>query len=185
MHRMLGIALALVAACGDGYVPDLAPNGGDAAVPNDGGPDAGTDPREPEAVTLDGVYSVPVSEPVLEPFATQPVAVDWREANGRYRMDYDFPTDFTGVSQRVSLTGRLTADGTIELAGDLGSASCEPDPSGIGFVCTERIPQMRFDLERLQRDFERRGLPAGEIARRIEVASFFQSDPIGILSFAP
>lgn len=185
MHRMLGIALALVAACGDGDVPDLAPNGGDAAVPNDREPDAGTDPGDSEAVRLDGVYSVPVGDPGLEPFASQPVVVDWRDANGQYRMDYDFPTDFTGVSQRVSFTGRLSGDGTIQLAGDLGSASCEPDPSGTGFVCTERFPQMRFDLDRLQRDFERRGLPAGDIARRIEVASFFQSDPIGILSFAP
>lgn len=182
-HRLLGLVLALVVACGDNNVPELATDGGsDAAIPNDPG-DAATDPGESEALRLDGVYSVPVTEPSLEPFASQPVVVDWRETNGRYRMDYDFPTDLTGVSQRVSFEGSLTRDGTIQLFGDLGSASCEPDPLGTSFVCAERFPQMAFDLERLQRDFERRGLPAHEIAQRIEVASFFQSDPIGILSF--
>ncbi|MBW2376912.1 MAG: hypothetical protein JRF55_13150 [Deltaproteobacteria bacterium] len=78
----------------------------------------------------------------------------------------------------------MTPEGTIQLVGDLGSASCEPDVLGSGFVCTERFPQMAFDMERLQRDLERRGLPADEVARRIEVATFFQSDPIGILTFA-
>jgi len=46
------------------------------------------------------------------------------------------------------------------------------------------LPQMAFDLERLQRDLERRGLPTEEIARRLEVATLSQSDPIGILSFS-
>jgi len=43
---------------------------------------------------------------------------------------------------------------------------------------------MAFDLERLQRDLERRGLPTEEIARRLEVATLSRSDPIGILSFS-
>ena len=165
-HSILGFALALVVACGDPNVPELATDGGS------------------DDIRLDGVYSVPVSEPSLEPFASQPVVVDWRETNGRYRMDYDFPSDLTGVSQRVSFEGSLTGDGTIQLTGDLGSASCESDPLGTSFVCIERFPQLAFDLERLERDFERRGLPADEIAQRIEVARLFQSDPIGILSFA-
>lgn len=186
------IALLLLAACGDTSAVDLTGDG-DAAVPNEPGMDAGVDPGnesmggEPsdgEAIRLDGVYTVPVTEPSLEPFASQPVVLDWREANEEFRMDYDFPTDLTGVSQRVSLEGGLTREGTIELAGDLGSATCTPDASRTTFVCTERLPQMAFDLQRLQRDFERRGLPSSEIARRLEVARVFQSDPIGILEFA-
>jgi len=43
---------------------------------------------------------------------------------------------------------------------------------------------MAFDLERLERDLQRRGLPADEIARRLEVATVFQSYPIGVLSFS-
>lgn len=184
-YRTLGIAVVFLVACGEGSAPELGTDGeGEPAVFNDPAMDAAIDPGDDEAARLDGVYSVPVTEPSLEPFASQPVVVDWRELNGQYRMDYDFPTDFTGVSQRVSFEGGVTREGTIQLLGDLGSASCEPDALGIGFVCTERFPQMAFDMERLQRDLERRGLPADEVARRIEVATFFQSDPIGILTFA-
>ena len=43
---------------------------------------------------------------------------------------------------------------------------------------------MAFDLERLERDLQRRGLPADEIARRLEVATVFQSYPIVVLSFS-
>jgi len=186
-HITLGLALALLIACGDANMPALPTDGGSGeAVPGDPGSatDAGTDPGDAEVGSFDGTYSVPVNDPVLEPFASVPVVLDWREANGEYRLDYDFPTDLTGVSQRVSFEGSLTRDGTIQLSGDLGSASCESDTSGTSFMCTERFPQMAFDLERLQRDLERRGLPADEIARRIEVASVFRSDPIGILVFA-
>lgn len=162
---MLGTALALFAACGDSD------------------PDSNIDPGEAEAVTIDGVYSVPVSDPALEPFASQPVVLDWRDSGGRYRLDYDFPSDLTGTSQRVSFEGARDPAGMIQLTGALGTATCEASSSGSGFICTERFPQMTFDLERLQRDLERRGLPENEIARRLEVATFFQSDPIGILSF--
>ncbi len=183
----LSLVLLLLVACGDPSA-ELT-TAGDAAVPNDPRIDAGidpgvVDPGDGEAIRLDGVYTVPVTEPSLEPFASQPVVLDWREANGEYRMDYDFPTDLTGVSQRVAFEGSLTRDGTIQLTGDLGSATCEPDASGTHFVCTERFSDIAFDLPRLQRDFERRGLSAAEITRRLEVATLFQSDPIGILEFA-
>jgi hypothetical protein len=166
MTATLAAALALLAACGDSV------------------PDTGADPGETEPVTLDGVYSVPVPDPALEPYASQPVVLEWRDDNGRYRLDYDFPSDLTGTSQRVAFEGFREPGGTIRLSGSLGTATCEASPSGSGFLCTERFPRMVFDLERLQRDLERRGLPPNEIARRLEVAAFFQSDPIGILSFS-
>jgi len=183
---VLVIVLTLSTACGDGATSSIDADTplGDMS-PSDPSPemDAGVFPAEAEAVTVDGTYSVPVTDPLLEPFASQPVVVDWRDSNGQYRLDYDFPTDLTGVSQRVSFEGVRTGDGPILLDGDLGSASCSPATVGAGLVCMERFPQLAFDLDRLQRDLERRGLPSDEIARRIEVATFFQSDPIGILSF--
>jgi hypothetical protein len=162
-HLMIGmvLALALVVACGGSTGDD-----------------------EAESVTLDGLYRVPVSDESLLPFATQAVVLDWRERNGEYRLDYDFPVELTGISQRVSFEGQAAQDGSIQFVGDLGSASCTADPVGSGFLCTERFPQLQFDLERLQRDFEQRGLPSLEIARRLQVASIFQSDPIGVLSFS-
>lgn len=188
MKTMLGVALALLAACGDGAVSTLdADAGPDGFVPAEdagAGPTNPADSTENEAVTLDGVYSVPVPDPSLEPFSSQPVVLDWRDNNGQYRLDYDFPTDLTGVSQRIAFEGVRTPDGTILLSGDVGSASCELSSAGDGLVCTERFSEMSFDLERLQRDLERRGLPSNEVARRLEVAAFFKNDPIGILVFS-
>ena len=188
-----GILAVLLGACGDSAVSSLdldagpdANNPNNPEQPSDGGSDPGVAPREPEAeaVRVDGDYSVPVDDPSLEPFASQSVVVDWRDSNGQYRLDYDFPADLTGVTQRVVFDGARAPDGTILLSGDLGSASCGASTAGDGFVCTERFPQMAFDLERLERDLQRRGLPADEVARRLEVATFFQSDPIGVLSFS-
>lgn len=182
IQATLGAALALLVGCGDGSTAEPATDLGMEPDPsNQAGPDAGA--ISDEAIKVDGVYSVPVDEPALEPYASQPVIVDWRATNGQYRMDYDFPADLTGLSQRVAFEGRLTAAGSIELSGDLGTASCEPSASGSGFRCTERFPQMEFDLERLQRELERRGLSPEEVARRLAVATFFESDPIGILVF--
>ena len=180
-------ALLLLVACGDASQPALDPGvGPDEPSPDDPPAmpaDAG-ERGEAEAVRLDGVYSVPVDDPSLAPYASQPVVLDWRDGNDQIRLDYDFPTDLTGVSQRVSFDGVRAADGTIELQGELGSATCEPSAPAGTIVCTERFPLMTFDLERLQRDLERRGLTTEEIARRLEVAALFQSDPIGILEFA-
>ncbi|MDH3726912.1 MAG: hypothetical protein OER77_05230 [Myxococcales bacterium] len=181
--------LLLAAACGDSGKPGLSNMGAggsegstpDIATPVGGG---GTGAGEDGSITVDGLYTVPVDDASLSPFATQPVRLDWRERNGEFRLNYDFPEELTGISQRVSFEGRAAQDGSIELTGDLGSASCSADPTGSGFVCTERFPQIQFDLERLERDFEQRGLPALEIARRLEVASIFQSDPIGVLTFS-
>lgn len=186
----LGVSLMFLAACGGSSVSPLNPNpdaaGPDGGLPNDPGAalDAGSTPGESEAVTVDGIYSVPVTDASLEPFASQPVVLDWRDSNGEYRLDYDFPAELTGVSQRVAFEGVRAPGGTIQLTGALGSASCEPSSSGAELVCTERFTQMAFDLERLERDLQRRGLSAGDVERRLEVAAFFQSDPIGILSFS-
>lgn len=188
-HLIVPMLLLLAAACGEGGEPGLSSTGaggGEGSIPDTTAPigDAGTGGGEDESITVAGLYTVPVDDASLSPFATQPVLLDWRERNGKYQLDYDFPEELTGVSQRVSFEGQPAQDGSIELAGDLGSASCSADPTGAGFVCTERFPQLEFDLARLERDFEQRGLPAIEIARRLEVASILQSDPIGVLSFS-
>ncbi|MDH3199478.1 MAG: hypothetical protein OEM15_01160 [Myxococcales bacterium] len=181
--------LSLAVACGESGDPSLSATGaggGDGAIPDATASvgDGGTGGGEDGFVTVDGLYTVPVDDASLSPFATQPVLLDWRARNGEYRLDYDFPVELTGLSQRVSFEGQAQPDGSIELVGDLGSASCSADPTGARFVCTERFPQLEFDLTRLARDFEQRGLSAIEIARRLEVASIFQSDPIGVLSFS-
>ncbi len=184
----IGMLLLLAAACGESGEPgssSTGAGGGDGSNPDTAAPvgDAGTG-GEDGSITVDGLYTVPVDDPSLSPFATQPVVLDWRERNGDYRLDYDFPEELTGISQRVSFEGQAAQDGSIELVGDLGSASCSADPTGSGFVCTERFPQIQFDLDRLERNFEQQGLSPLEIARRLEVAAIFQSDPIGILSFS-
>jgi len=181
--------LLLAAACGESGEPSISntgAGGGEGSIPDAAAPvgDAGTGGGEDESITVDGLYTVPVDDASLSPFATQTVLLDWGERNGEYRLDYDFPEELTGISQRVSFEGQTAQDGSIELVGDLGSASCSADPTGAGFVCTERFPQLEFDLDRLERNFEQRGLSALEIARRLEVASIFQSDPIGVLSFS-
>lgn len=190
MHKefLIIVSLLLLAvACGDSGEPGLSNTGAGGtggSIPDATAPVGGAGGVEDGSITVDGLYTVPVDDASLTPFATQPVLLDWRDRNGEFRMDYDFPEELTGISQRVSFEGRAAQDGTIELLGDLGSASCSADSTGSGFVCTERFPQIEFDLARLARDFEQRGMSALEIARRLEVATIFQSDPIGVLSFS-
>ncbi len=181
--------LLLATACGESSDPGISSTGaggGEGSIPDTAAPvgDTDTGDGEDDSITVDGLYTVPVDDASLAPFATQPVRLDWRDRNGEYRLDYDFPEELTGISQRVSFEGRAAGDGSIQLLGALGSASCSADPTGSGFVCTERFSGIQIDLDRLERDFEQRGLSALEIARRLEVASIFQSDPIGVLSFS-
>lgn len=155
--RCLGtaMAVAMAMACGGDGAGDAAPVG------------------------ADGVYFVPPRSAASE-YAVQDVA--WRVAGSVARLDYTLPRMLVGSSRRVSLEG-VAGVGPIALTGPLGAATCTLAPSaGVALRCEERFPGIAVDLAGVRREAER--VDAANVQARVDAATRFSIEPIGVLEVA-
>lgn len=130
-----------------------------------------------------GIYRVPVAEG-LDPWATYPVDGIEVEREGDYiKIEYMFPSWLAGEVQQVELEGVFTGtEASFPVtAGAMGSGAC--DVSGPRFVCTENLPGVAVNLEKAKANMRAAGLPADEVAQRLQVTEAFSVDPIGIVEF--
>jgi hypothetical protein len=159
---------------GDGVT---AGSGGDSSGAG-GGAGSSSDQRSSSAS-----YFVPVPEELM-PWATYPVGgVVVRQDGDNLEIRYGFPRWLNGVRARIVLTG-VSPEGTTTFevsAGELGTGTCTRD--GARFECAEVLPGLEVDRDGARKEMEGAGLPAEEIAKRLDVTDSFAADPIGVLTF--
>lgn len=147
------------------------------------------DSREPEATredalsadALQGEYAVPV-EPSLAAVASNPVSVKFRiENSGAVRLQYDLPPVLVGAGKRIDLTGVTGADGTTQLSGAAGTATCTTDVAG-DVRCVERLSGVAFDAVAVATALDRASISGVERMQRLDVSQRFSVDPLGVLT---
>ena len=125
-------------------------------------------------------YRVPV-ESALEPAAEFALReASWKVVEGTAELEYDLPLGLVGGLLKVNLEGPFNAaTGTAELSGPVGTGSC----SVVGDIvsCVEHftglgpLPLSMDEVERIAMlEYD------GPVQDRIDVASIFAIDPIGI-----
>lgn len=158
----------LLAACGS----DPDPAGGGDPVPHANG-------------DFPGVYIVPtIDDPALAAAAVFPLDhVEWSVTGGIATLHYDLPPGLVGGDLDVTLTGPIEpGQRVVYLSGPVGTGvctatgklvSCREEFTGLGTlpISTDVIAQ-RAALEY-----------PGPVDHRLEVASQFASDPIGVADF--
>ncbi len=156
----------------------------DGVLPGD--PDPTVQPGDPVPMTSGafvGAYRVPVSAD-LTAAATYPVEhVDWTVAAGVATLHYDLPVGLVGGPLSVTFAGPISATSReVTLTSGSGSATCVATASVITchevFANLGVLPLSMAEVERMAAlEY------AGPIAHRVQVASQFSADPIGIVDF--
>ena len=129
-------------------------------------------------------YRVPTDNAGLVEAATYPLAeVHWIVSGDIATLEYDLPVGLVGGELEILLTGRIDpASDVVELSSAQGTGTCTA--SGAIVSCTEvfanlgALPISTTVVEQ-QAALEYNG-PA---AHRLELATLFASDPIGIADF--
>ena len=125
-----------------------------------------------------GLYSIPVDDPALKPFATVAIYNIRRvAADGQIELTYPIPAVLTGLRQDVVLTGSSAGN---ELSGPAGQSSCISHETRV--ECDMLLGGLEFDQEGLRVGLQQIGLLPDEIEARLRVAELFQADPIGVLT---
>lgn len=137
-------------------------------------------PEPAHADIAGAVYSVPVPAH-LEPYADYPLEdVSLCRTGAVLELGYSLPALLLGKKTRVSFGGTVDpASDHYELSGDDGTASC--DRVDRSWSCTETFVGLTVDLEEVAK--EASDLDPVEAAARLDVATIFGGDPIGILDF--
>lgn len=202
VHRALitaAVAALALSACGESNAPPLdtdaaaRSDGGaplDGATLADSGPeldgslapvDAATTPLDagldlPLVSYLRGIYYVPDRTDVSTYSVPE---VTWSLFRGQATLSYNLPRMLVGGSERVALSGPISADGTTAtLTGPTATGTCTVAPSGMPVSCTERFTGITVDLVRV-RDRALVEDPT-RVDARVAVATRFSGDPIGV-----
>jgi hypothetical protein len=126
-------------------------------------------------------YSVPVDSADLEPWSHYAVAAAGAKVkNGTITFHYPFPNFISGKQQFVELVGPFTAGQThVDVsAGAMGTGTC--DLADEIWSCHEHLPGMKVSATVARRAMTAAGMPAAQIAKRLQVTERFSVDPIGI-----
>jgi hypothetical protein len=149
----------------------------DAMAATDGGGASRAAATNPRVYYFEGVYFVPERSEV----SSYPVdEAKWVIDGQRVRLAYNLPRMLVGQSERVDMTGTLSADGTsASLSGPLGTATCDIDGDGLLRSCLEQFVGIEVDLERVRR-LAAEDDPAN-VQARVDVSRRFSTDPIGVI----
>jgi hypothetical protein len=148
------------------------------AAADDG--ELGTDVA-PLTFTLPGSYSVPVSDPSLESQATNPVTIKVKRVAGTVRVHYSLPAQLVGSDLvSIDLQGPDTGD-TLYLTGPMGVGTCTGALPPGTLTCNETFGPIAVNLDGVRQTAIADGLSATETDKRVEVATRFAMDPIGIM----
>ncbi|MCA9645831.1 MAG: hypothetical protein H6718_21050 [Polyangiaceae bacterium] len=140
-------------------------------------PDGSLEPPHPD---LSGSYSVPVSAN-LEAYAAYPVGdISICRTETTIELGYSLPALLVGKKTRVDFSGGVDPSATQHvLSGKDGTATC--NRIGKAWSCLEHFMGIEVDLQRVAD--EAAALSPAEAQGRIDVATVFQGDPIGVLEF--
>jgi hypothetical protein len=93
---------------------------------------------------------------------------------------YKLPVLLVGHDVNISFDGLWNpASGTYELTGPNGTASCSA--AGTSWECREVLNGIQIDIQGLTQQLQ--GVPAADAQGRLDVATQFGQDPIGVLQF--
>jgi hypothetical protein len=146
-----------------------------SADPGDGVVDPGVGPH-----AYRGTYEVPISPELRDAARFEVDEIEWSVIEGTARLAYKLPVGLVGTSLRVDFVGPLDlASGKGELTGEAGSSACTVGEPHV--VCKETMPGLlpiEVDFDRVRKLAEREY--PGPAQDRVDVATTFMNDPIGV-----
>ena len=128
-----------------------------------------------------GMYRVPTTEGLASASTFTVPRVDWTIEAGIARLDYPLPVGLVGGDLSIRLEGSIEPGATeVVLVDEVGTGTCVASASIV--TCSERfldlgtLPISLAVVEQIAA-----AEYAGPAAHRIQVASQFASDPIGVV----
>ncbi|NVB82895.1 MAG: hypothetical protein HOV81_31245 [Kofleriaceae bacterium] len=157
---------------------------GCANDPDQPTPNGGVDPLPVTTGHYVGLYRVPTVTPDLEAAATFPIdSADWIISGDTVTLHYDLPIGLVGGDVEVTLTGTFAAGAkSVDVSGPAGTGACTRDANIV--TCLETftgLGTLPVSMEVVERAAT--AGYAGPTQDRIDVATVFGSDPIGVLEF--
>jgi hypothetical protein len=149
------------------------------------GSPAGADPVPLQSGDFRGKYVVPtVTDPALAQAAVFFVDhVEWSVAAGVVTLRYDLPLGLVGGTVDVRLSGSIEPGQTVvHVSGAAGTGVCTA--SGTAVSCREEFTNLGVLPVSIDVVAQRAAIEyAGPVDHRLQVASEFASDPIGVVEF--
>lgn len=121
-------------------------------------------------------YRIPVA-PELGSFATFHFSAKIEEDGGVVSLRYTLPLELTGVPNRVRLSGRVQADGSVFLKGPLAEGKC------IDSMCELRYRNLQIDAAAVENLLRLSSRTPEEFALRWQMTQRWNEDPFGVLRF--
>lgn len=127
-----------------------------------------------------GIYSIPVEDPALEPYAEFPVKFrsDVYDSDPNL-LEFPLPVELVGVPTTIRME-KQEDPAAVTYVGDGAEGTCQR--SGRWLVCRMSFTGLPFDPAAAEAAIDAR-FGAGEAPLRKQVASVFRSQPIGILKY--
>lgn len=128
-----------------------------------------------------GTYRVPTTEALAAASEFAVPRVDWIVSDGIARLDYPLPVGLVGGSLSIRLEGPIEPGATeVLLVDEVGTGTCVASASTV--TCSERfldlgaLPISLAIVEEIAA-----AEYAGPAAHRLQIATQFASDPIGVV----
>ena len=126
-----------------------------------------------------GVYSVPVNDKSLEPFANFSVIITQRRDGNKVFINFKLPAELVGTEKEIILEGIQRSD-ELKLIGEYSEGICKLKDDLQ--VCSLKYNSaLNINKLEVSNYLRMRNLSSTELQMREEVALQFSNDPIGIL----
>lgn len=132
------------------------------------------------SAALMGVYSVPVQDEKLKPYATFPShAIEVKKSGDQVAIEYYLPGELVGTYTEINFEGTVKSDGSAELTNPEGTMTCASLKAP--FTCKMKYSNLKIDPQAVEKYLKTVSKSPEEFKARMIVAGGFGSDPVGIL----